>query len=146
MLAALTDPYAPPTSAVERPQATGIRGFEFVGFATRLMAVLLDSAMFVVGYLALFCLIGPLLAIEDPKERSFVFVLFTNLAPIAVVLFFWTVLGGTSRKLMMGIKIVNIYTGKNVSIFRGLWRYWSYMISASPLFIGFLWVLWGRDK
>jgi uncharacterized RDD family membrane protein YckC len=46
----------------------------------------------------------------------------------------------------MGIRIVNIHTGKNVSIFRGLWRYVSYMISSFPLFFGFFWVLWDREN
>jgi uncharacterized RDD family membrane protein YckC len=146
MSAELTDPYAPPTASVERPQATGIRGFEFVGFGTRLMAVLLDSVIFFVGYIALFFVTLFFLTFEDPEELSFAFVMFSNLAPIAVILAFWTLLGGTPGKLMMGIRIVNIHTGKNVSIFRGLWRYVSYMISSFPLFFGFFWVLWDREN
>jgi uncharacterized RDD family membrane protein YckC len=64
---------------------------------------------------------------------------------IAYFTFFWTLVGFTPGKALLGLKVVR-KDGKNLSFFRSLLRFFCYWISAIPLFLGFFWVLWDPKR
>ncbi len=59
-----------------------------------------------------------------------------------VIVTFWAEAGATPGKRMLGIVIVDAGTGGRPPFQRLLLRYVGYLLSALPLFLGFLWVLW----
>jgi uncharacterized RDD family membrane protein YckC len=64
---------------------------------------------------------------------------------IAYVIFFWSLVGYTPGKALLGLKVVRL-DGKKLSFGRSILRFFSYWISAVPLFLGFFWVLWDSKR
>ena len=58
--------------------------------------------------------------------------------------FFWTFLGYTPGKALMGLRIVR-QDGRPLSFWRAWLRFIGYSISALPLFLGFIWILFDRQ-
>ena len=59
--------------------------------------------------------------------------------------FFWSLVGFTPGKAVMGLKIVR-KDGAKLSFRRSVLRFFAYWISAIPLFLGFFWVLWDPNR
>ena len=68
-----------------------------------------------------------------------------TLLVIGYYTFFWTLVGFTPGKAILGLKVVRS-NGENLSFGRSLVRFFSYWISAIPLFLGFFWVLWDSNR
>lgn len=109
----------------------------FGGFWRRLAANLLDGLLFA----ALLTPLTLLLADAVPME-----ILGSWLLPLALTLGCWMMLGGTPGKLLMGCELVDGRSGHRVSLGQALLRYLGYLLSALPLGLGFLWILWDRRK
>jgi uncharacterized RDD family membrane protein YckC len=58
---------------------------------------------------------------------------------------FWTMLGQTPGKWLMGIKIVPVEGGR-LTFKRSLLRLLGYLLSALPVYLGFLWILGPRRR
>lgn len=43
-------------------------------------------------------------------------------------------------------KIVNATTGQPISLLQAIIRYFAYLVSALPLGLGFLWMIWDKKK
>ncbi|HXZ91863.1 MAG TPA: RDD family protein [Burkholderiales bacterium] len=110
-------------------------GYEYVGFWRRLLAAAIDL-------LILFVVTTPiLLAIH---VRRYFVVEYIVLA--VVVIAFWRRYGATPGKMAVGAKIVDAQTGERPSTARLVVRYFAYLVSALPLFLGFLWIGVSRRK
>jgi uncharacterized RDD family membrane protein YckC len=68
-----------------------------------------------------------------------------TLIVIGYYTFFWTLVGFTPGKAILGLKVVR-KNGAKLSFGRSLLRFFSYWISAIPLFLGFFWVLWDSKR
>jgi uncharacterized RDD family membrane protein YckC len=68
-----------------------------------------------------------------------------TLLVIVYYTFFWSLVGFTPGKAFLGLKVVR-KDGKHVSFGRALLRFLAYWVSAIPLFLGFLWVLWDPNR
>jgi uncharacterized RDD family membrane protein YckC len=68
-----------------------------------------------------------------------------TLLVIGYYTFFWTLVGFTPGKALLGLKVVR-KNGTKLSFGRSLLRFFSYWISAIPLFLGFFWVLWDSKR
>ncbi len=66
--------------------------------------------------------------------------LFGSIIYIAYNLFFWSTTGRTPGKAFMGLRVVTI-NGKRLSLLRAILRLIGYLLSALPLYLGFLWTL-----
>jgi uncharacterized RDD family membrane protein YckC len=64
---------------------------------------------------------------------------------IGYYVFFWTLVGFTPGKALLGLKVVR-KDGAKVSFGRALLRFFAYWISMLPLFLGFLWVIWDSKR
>jgi uncharacterized RDD family membrane protein YckC len=60
-------------------------------------------------------------------------------------LFFWTLLGFTPGKFLLGLKIVR-QDGSKLGLGRALIRFIGYWISALVLFFGFLWIIFDSNR
>jgi uncharacterized RDD family membrane protein YckC len=58
--------------------------------------------------------------------------------------FFWTFVGYTPGKALLGLRIVR-QDGRPISVGRAILRYLGYWVSAIPLFLGFIWILFDRQ-
>ena len=68
-----------------------------------------------------------------------------TLVVIGYFTFFWSLVGFTPGKALLGLKVVR-KDGARISFGRSLVRFFAYWISALPLFLGFLWVLWDPKR
>jgi len=85
------------------------------------------------------------LGIEDPVGQFIGLIspmLF--LVVLAYFVFFWTLVGYTPGKALLGLRIVR-KDGRPISVGRAILRYLGYWISAIPLFLGFIWILFDHQ-
>jgi uncharacterized RDD family membrane protein YckC len=54
--------------------------------------------------------------------------------------------GQTVGKKALGIRVIDFRAGGPIGFGRGLLRYIGKVISSIPCFLGFLWMLWDREK
>jgi uncharacterized RDD family membrane protein YckC len=80
----------------------------------------------------------------DPVRRSGD-LLIALLVGVAIVSF-WRYCGATPGKLAVGVKIVDAQTGQAPSTARLVLRLLCYLLSALPLYLGFLWIALDRRK
>jgi uncharacterized RDD family membrane protein YckC len=63
---------------------------------------------------------------------------------------YFAVLEGTSGqtigKAAMSIRVVDADTGDPIGISRGVGRWFGRIVSSIPIYLGYLWMLWDRDK
>lgn len=110
---------------------------EYVGFWRRLLAALIDL-------LILFVVTTPiLLAIH---RRWFLDLAIEYILPAIAVVAFWRLYGATPGKMAVGAKIVDAKSGARPSTARLVLRYVAYLVSALPLFLGFIWIGISRRK
>jgi uncharacterized RDD family membrane protein YckC len=64
----------------------------------------------------------------------------------ALIVGFWRYCGATPGKLAVGLKIVDARTGLAPSTGRLVLRLVCYLVSALPLYLGFVWVALDRRK
>jgi len=116
----------------------------YVGFWQRLLAFLIDSMVVFVVY-------GPLVVMTFGTEYFSLDVprywdLVTGLVIVVATLLFWRYEGATPGKIAIAAKIVDAETGKPPSTARLVVRLLAYIVSALPLYLGFLWVAFDRRK
>ncbi len=108
------------------------------GFWPRLLAQIIDL-LWLLPLSAVLSVIGSMVnggEVSDAGE----FML--NLIGALIVLLFWAERQGTPGKLVLGLKIVDLETGGTPTIGRLVLRYVGYLVSALPLGLGYLWVIW----
>lgn len=138
-------------SAVKKP----------AGFFSRAMAFLLD--LFLIIFLGLMSgvvifivlrffrykqildFVKSLLGVED-QIGQFVGLISPMLFLIVLsyFVFFWSLVGYTPGKALLGLRIVR-KDGRPISVGRAILRYLGYWVSAIPLFLGFIWILFDRQ-
>ena len=105
-----------------------------VGFGPRVAAFALD-------WLVVFVVAGPLLAWIGPVGGPAV-----ALAVMAYTVFCWRRYGATPGKIALSARIVDAKSGGRAPLVRLAARYFAYIISAAPLFLGFAWIAIDRRK
>lgn len=131
-------------------QATTIK---YAGFWRRLAASFFDTFLLVV-------LFSPLLYLSYGHEYFFWYprhghffaaygmidLFLTKIAPIALIVTFWTLQGATPGKRLMQCKVVDATTLQHVSWKQAALRCVAYIISALPFYLGFMWIGWNKRK
>ncbi len=119
-----------------------------VGFWTRVGAIAIDALIvWIVLVPMLFAIYG-----RDYGARAangyagfWDFALQAVLPALACILF-WRYCGATPGKIAFSARIVDARTGARPSTGRLIARYFAYLASALPLFLGFLWIAIDRRK
>jgi uncharacterized RDD family membrane protein YckC len=122
-----------------------LRSAEYAGFWPRALAFLIDWLIVVVIAMPVIVVVfGADYFSLDPVRRSGDLVI--ALAVGIVIVSFWRYCGATPGKLAVGVKIVDARTGNPPSTGRLVVRLLCYLLSALPLYLGFLWVAIDRRK
>jgi uncharacterized RDD family membrane protein YckC len=69
----------------------------------------------------------------------------STLLVIGYYTFFWSLVGFTPGKVLLGLKVVRM-DGTKISLFRAILRFFAYWVSAIPFFLGFFWILWDPQR
>jgi uncharacterized RDD family membrane protein YckC len=107
--------------------------FEYAGFGPRLLAFAIDWLIFFVVSVPASALVFELAAVMP-------------LLGAAGVVAFWRYCGATPGKLAVGVRIVDARTGGTPATGRLVLRLLCYILSAAPLYLGFLWIAVDRRK
>ena len=114
----------------------------YIGFPRRLAAVLLDLLLIVF----LSSLTGWLIMLQYPDAEALIGsasdAVMLLAAPMIVLL--WWRFQGTPGKLLLGIRIVDVRNGGRPRLWQILLRLFGYGLSALPLGLGFLWIVWDK--
>jgi len=129
------------------------------GFFSRSLAFVIDLVVLSVAQLVGSALIQVILRffrltqlvtyinsiLEDATINIAIAGVLLTLTVIGYYTFFWTLVGFTPGKAILGLKVVR-KNGSKLSFGRSLLRFFCYWISAVPLFLGYFWVLWDRNR
>jgi uncharacterized RDD family membrane protein YckC len=118
---------------------------DYAGFWQRALAFLIDWLIVVVIAMPLIVVaFGAEYFSLDPLRRAGDLAI--ALCVGALVVGFWRRYGATPGKLAVGLKIVDAQTGERAPVGRLALRLACYLVSALPLYLGFLWVAVDRRK
>jgi uncharacterized RDD family membrane protein YckC len=116
---------------------------EYVGFAARVGAALIDTALLLV-------IVIPLLhwfygeAYWDPERTGWVAgpadLLVSWVFPAVATVLFWLYRAATPGKMAIGARVVDARTGQPPSFTQSVLRYLGYFVSTLPLCAGLFWV------
>jgi uncharacterized RDD family membrane protein YckC len=122
---------------------------DYVGFWKRLLAFVIDMLIMMIVILpALVALYGREYLSRDPAAGFAGFWDFAIqvILPAVAVILFWRYGGATPGKMAISAKIVDAQSGGPPSTARLVARYFAYIISTLPLFLGFVWIAIDRRK
>jgi uncharacterized RDD family membrane protein YckC len=129
--------------------ATPQAQFEYVGFWKRLVAMIIDTLILLVIVVPLLLAIYGLKYAELAASSGFAgpwdFLIQVVFPAVAVILF-WRFYSATPGKMAISAKIIDAKTGQAPSTGRLVARYFAYIVSMLPLFLGFIWVGIDRRK
>lgn len=115
------------------------------GFCARAWALLLDALLMLALSMPLMWLAygEPIARLDDRRPLS---LLINWLLPGLLAVALWAWQGATPGKLFLGVRVVDAQTGQRPSLVQALLRWLGYGLSALPLGLGFLWVLWDPER
>lgn len=127
-------------------RSDGLRG-QYAGFVSRLLAYGIDIAIITVMLIAFGWLVDTVTRLFPPVLINPEGLLQVAIAGIVVVvaagvyyIFFWTLLGQTPGKMLLGVRIISL-DGSSLTFWQALRRYIGYYLSALALYAGYWWVL-----
>jgi len=125
--------------------SASLGSLEYAGFWQRGLAFLIDGLLVVVISMPVIVVaFGAEYFSLDPARRAWDLV--TLLIVAIVVIGFWRYCGATPGKLALAIKIVDAQTGGRPATGRLALRFACYLLSALPLYLGFIWIAIDRRK
>jgi len=131
------------------PPASPPAELEYVGFWKRLVAMLIDTLILLVIIVPLLLAIygrGYFSLVEGGGFAGLWDFLIQVVFPAVAVIVFWRYRGATPGKMAISARIVDARTGQAPSTGRLVVRYFAYLASMLPLFLGFIWVAIDRRK
>jgi uncharacterized RDD family membrane protein YckC len=144
----MNNPYAPPTAHVADP-ATAFVDVQYAGFWMRFVAFFIDGILLSVIIIPLILWIYGA-EIFTAQDELFVpgpaYYLITTVLPIVATLLFWKYRQATPGKMLLGLKIVNAKTLGALSTGQLFGRYFAYIVSMIPAYLGFFWIGWDARK
>jgi uncharacterized RDD family membrane protein YckC len=72
--------------------------------------------------------------------------LITWVAPAVAAIWFWRARQATPGKMALSLRIVDAETGQTLSMKQSVIRYFAYLVSMIPVFLGFVWIAFDRQK
>ncbi|MGY0400025.1 MAG: RDD family protein [Ostreibacterium sp.] len=126
---------------------------KYANFGQRLTAWLIDQIVFSIALIPIFMLLFETKTYTEVEAQNIIKtqgllellplnqILIKTLIVLSITVFFWMRFAATPGKHWLKLKIVDADTGKNLSLSQSIVRYLGYFISAMPLFLGFIWIL-----
>ena len=121
--------------------------FKYVGFWKRTVAVLVDTFLIILVTLPILIWVYGIeyLNNEHMEKGSFDFIINYVFPTIAVILL-WKYYQATPGKMIFKATIVDAKTGGKPSLRQLIIRYLGYIISTTPLCLGFFWIAFDKKK
>ena len=107
------------------------------GFGRRLVAALVDSLLLGVVYVIV-------AVVTRSATASYLVLLLLGIA--YTVYFEGSGSGQTVGKKLLNIRVIDFGTGGSLGYGRAFVRYVGRILSSIPLYLGYLWMLWDREK
>lgn len=124
-----------------------IKHVSYTSFRFRLLAATIDTIwMYGIIYSALWYITNSDIFNNAKTDLALVFFILEWVLPLIVTMVFWIVKSATPGKMLLKIKIVDADTLLPTTPQKLLVRYFAYAVSAAPLCLGFLWVIWDKRK
>jgi uncharacterized RDD family membrane protein YckC len=121
-----------PAMAQPRTGASGPRA----GFGRRLVAALVDGIVYAVVYFILFAFLSEGAAYGLALLFSLAYLTYLEGSPS----------GQTVGKKLLGIRVIDFATGGPIGYGRAFLRWLGRILSSIPLYLGYLWMLWDKEK
>ncbi|MFP3874908.1 MAG: RDD family protein [Thiohalophilus sp.] len=125
----------------------------YAGFWRRLLALSLDSALYTALILPLLVMIYGSAYLRwwlgDSSELAsygFFDLLLTYVLPFVAVVAFWRTWQATPGKLLLDCRVVDARTLQPLSLRQAIIRALAYILSALPLYLGFVWAAFDKRK
>lgn len=139
----MTNPYQAP----EAELITEGQELLYVGFWPRLGAQIIDGLIVaIITYPILLLIYGTGYFTKTSFVAGPADVVLNYLFPIFWTIGFWIYRQATPGKMVVGAKIISARTGEKATTGQLIGRYFAYIISTLPLFLGFLWAAWDPKK
>lgn len=126
---------------------------QYAGFWRRLLALVLDSALYTALILPLLVMTyGPGYLrwwLGDGSELAsygFLDLFLTYVLPFIAVVAFWRTWQATPGKLLLNCRVVDARTLQPLSLRQAIIRALAYILSALPLYLGFVWAAFDKRK
>jgi uncharacterized RDD family membrane protein YckC len=121
---------------------------EYVGFWKRLLAFIIDTVIVMaVTVPLLWAVYGRAhFARTEPGFAGFWDVVIQVVLPAIAVILFWRYRGATPGKMLVSARIVDAVTHGAPSTGKLIGRYFAYLVSIIPVFLGFLWIAFDKRK
>ena len=140
--------YAPPVAKVSDIEMSA-RNVRYAGFWLRFSAFAIDMLLLLVIVFPLVLWIYGVDYLLDVNRPMFVgpaYVLIMYVFPVVATLIFWKYRQATPGKMLLKMKIVDARTFGPLSTGQLFGRYFAYLVSSIPPFVGFLWIGWDARK
>jgi uncharacterized RDD family membrane protein YckC len=113
----------------------------YVGFWARFAAFVIDTLLLMLVTMPiLLSVYGVSGMLEPVLVRGPVDFLVSWVGPVVATLVFWRYRSATPGKMIIGAVIADAATGGAPSMRQLLIRYFAYLVSILPVFLGFLWI------
>lgn len=116
--------------------------FEYVGFWARAIAMILDSILLVIvtwPILLLFYDLNTPITTEDMATDT-AYIIISYVLPTIAVIALWRKYRATPGKMLFKAEVVDADTHEAMSLGQSVLRYFSYILSSLPMFLGFTWI------
>jgi len=118
---------------------------EYAGFWIRLGSTLIDLVVIlIVCAIPTVFIYGEEYWTGDNFIMGFWDVVINYVFPFVATVFFWQKYLATPGKMATNLQVVDAETGEKLSLQKSIIRYFAYLVSILPFFLGFIWV--GIDK
>ena len=111
-----------------------------IGFWFRLGAGLVDFLLVLLASVPLIILL------RWAQAPPLIIVLIVNLVLMFYLTRFWVRRSATLGNWLFSHRVVDHRTGSNITFKQGMIRFLISLVSAVPLFLGYFWVIWDKEK
>src|SRR6266702_3784241 len=123
-------------------------GPRYVGFWKRLLAFFIDTLILVTVFVTIaIAIYGRRYVQLASQGQTLLFdVLVQFVLPAVAAILFWRYRGATPGKMLVSARIVDAATLGAPSTGKLIGRYFAYIVSIVPIFLGFLWSAFDKRK
>jgi len=126
----------------------GVQAFEYVGFWARAIATLIDTLVLVVVTWPLLLMVydvnTPITTAEMATDTAYIVI--SYILPTVAVILLWLKYRATPGKMLFRAEVVDAQSHRAMTPSQSVLRYFAYLASWLPLFIGFFWIAFDERK
>lgn len=114
---------------------------QYAGFWVRLGATLIDSLLLLIVSMPISIAIYGWAYLQRPTFIAGPWDFIINwIAPAVATVVFWRCWDASPGKMALQLRVLDARTGGSMSTGQAIGRYFAYLVSGIPLFLGFIWI------